>query len=314
MKIAFIFPGQGAQHPGMGRQLFNDFRTARLAFEEADSALGFSLSKLCFEGPVEELRKTVNTQPATLVVSVAAAEVLRENGVQPHFVAGHSLGEYSALVAARALRLTDAVRLVRKRGEYMQEAVPPGVGAMAALLGGGAELEADAVCGEAAQGEVCSTANLNSPGQVVIAGHAGAVHRAVEAARNHGVRRAVMLNVSAPFHCALMQPAADRLAHDLECLEIRDPEVPLVNNVKGKAAFTACEVRDGLMRQVTAPVLWEASVRWLLASGVNLFVEAGPGNVLSALVRQIDRAAECHRVEDHASLNEILARVGASDR
>lgn len=295
----------------MGRELFDSSPCARAVFEEADRALGFPLSKLCFEGPAEDLQQTANTQPAILAVSVAAAEVLREKGLRPHFVAGHSLGEYSALVAARSMRLSDAVRLVRKRGEYMQEAVPAGVGAMAALLGGGAELEAAAVCRAAAQGEICSPANLNSPGQVVIAGHTGAVHRAVEAARKHGVRRAVMLNVSAPFHCLLMQPAADRLAAELERLEIRDPEVPLVNNVEGKAARTADEVRDGLRRQVTAPVLWEASVRNLLASGVNLFIEAGPGRVLSGLVRQTDRAAECHHAEDHASLNEILARAAA---
>ncbi|MGH9357866.1 MAG: ACP S-malonyltransferase [Candidatus Acidiferrales bacterium] len=314
MKIAFIFPGQGSQHPGMGRQLFEDFASARAVFEEADSALGFPLSKLCFEGPAGELQQTINTQPAVLAVSVAAAEALREKGVRPHFVAGHSLGEYSALVAARSMRLGDAVRFVRKRGEYMQEAVPFGVGAMAALLGGGAEMEADAVCRDAAQGEICSPANLNSPGQVVIAGHAAAVHRAVEIAHKHGVRHAVMLNVSAPFHCALMRPAAERLAADLDRLEIRDPEIPLVNNVKAVVARTADEVREGLRRQVTAPVLWEASVRKLLASGVNLFIEAGPGRVLSGLIRQTDHAAECHRVEDHATLNEILTRVGTGDR
>lgn len=314
LKIAFIFPGQGSQHPGMGRQLFEEFAAARSVFEEADSALGFPLSKLCFEGPAGELQQTANTQPAILAVSVAAAEVLREKGVRPDFVAGHSLGEYSALVAARSMRLSDAVRLVRKRGEYMQEAVPLGVGAMAALLGAEAELVEEAICHEAAEGEVCSPANLNSPAQVVIAGHSGAVHRAVDIARKHGVRRAVMLNVSAPFHCSLMQPAADRLAADLERVEIRDPEVPLVNNVEAKVARTAGEVRDGLRRQVTAPVLWEASVRKLLAGGVNLFIEAGPGSVLSGLVRQTDHAAECHRVEDHASLNKILARMGAGER
>ena len=310
MKIAFIFPGQGTQHPGMGRQLFEDFAVARSVFEEADSALNFPLSKLCFEGPAEELQRTANTQPAILAVSVAAAEVLREKGVRPDFVAGHSLGEYSALVAARSLRLSDAVRLVRKRGEYMQEAVPHGVGAMAALLGGGSELMAEAICREAAQGEICSPANLNSPDQVVIAGHTEAIHRAVEVARKRGLRRAVMLNVSAPFHCTLMQPAADRLAADLDLLEIRDPEVLLVNNVEASVARTAQEVREGLMRQVTAPVLWEASVRKLLAGGVNLFIEAGPGRVLSGLIRQTSHSAECHRVEDHASLSEILARVG----
>ncbi|MGH9401179.1 MAG: ACP S-malonyltransferase [Terriglobia bacterium] len=308
MKIAFLFPGQGAQYPGMGRELFENFACARAVFEEADRALGFPLSKLCFEGPAAELQLTANTQPAILVVSVAAAEVLREQGVQPDFAAGHSLGEYSALVAARALTLSDAVRLVRKRGQYMQEAVPVGVGAMAALLGGESDLAAT-ICLEAAQGEVCAPANLNSPGQVVIAGHAAAVARAAELAPKRGVRRVVMLKVSAPFHCALMRPAAEKLACDLAGADIRDAGIPVIRNVDATAVTAAGEIREGLKSQVVSPVRWEESMRNLLAAGVNLMIEAGPGKTLSGLMRQIERGIECLHAEDLASLNEILAKV-----
>jgi [acyl-carrier-protein] S-malonyltransferase len=307
-KIAFLFPGQGSQYPGMGRELFDSFAAARSVFEEADRALGFSLSKLCFEGPAEELQLTANTQPAILTVSAAAAEALREKGVRADFVAGHSLGEYSALVAARALSLTDAVRLVRKRGEYMQEAVPVGQGAMAALLGGDWR-SIEALCRDAAQGEVCSPANLNSPGQVVIAGHATAIARAVELAPKRGIRRAVMLKVSAPFHCSLMQPAADRLAQDLDRVEIQDTEIPLINNVDAQAVRGAEEIRRGLKRQVTQPVRWEDSMRKMLAEQVALFVEVGPEKVLSGLMRQIDRNAECLHVEDQTSLRETVERI-----
>lgn len=307
-KVAYIFPGQGSQYPGMGRELAEAFPAARRVFDEADAALGFALSKLCFEGPAEELQLTANTQPAILTVSAAAAAVLHEHGLGPDYVAGHSLGEYSALVAAGALRLTDAVRIVRQRGRCMQEAVPVGQGAMAALLG----MEATAVediCREAAQGEVVSPANYNSPGQVVIAGAAAAVARAVELARGHGAKRAVMLNVSAPFHCALMQPAQDRLAVDLEATDFADPRVPLVNNADAKVIRTAAEVREGLKRQVTAPVRWEQSMRALLSEGVTLFVEVGPGKVLSGLMRQVDRQADCLRVEDRPTLNEVVSRL-----
>jgi [acyl-carrier-protein] S-malonyltransferase len=291
----------------MGHELAQSFACAREVFKEADAALGFAISKLCFEGPAEDLQLTANTQPAILTVSVAAARVLRERGITADYVAGHSLGEYSALVAAGALSLTDAVRLVRKRGQYMQEAVPVGQGAMAAILGlDGAAL--DEICREAAQGEIVSPANLNSPGQVVIAGSAAAVARAMEIAKGRGAKRAIMLNVSAPFHCALMKPAQDRLSADLDATPVADPQVPLVNNVNAAVVTSASVVREGLKQQVTAPVRWEESVRRLRAEGVDLFVEVGPGKVLSGLVRQIDRAVECLRVEDSATLNDVTAR------
>jgi [acyl-carrier-protein] S-malonyltransferase len=295
----------------MGRELAENFACARAVFEEADGAAGSAISKLCFDGSAEELQLTANAQPAILVVSVAAAMVLREKGLQADYVAGHSLGEYSALVVAGALRLADAVRLVRQRGQYMQDAVPVGQGAMAAILGlEGSALEE--ICREGGQGEVVSPANLNSSGQVVIAGSAAAVARAVELAKARGAKRAILLNVSAPFHCALMKPAQDRLSVDLDATQVEDPQVPLVNNVDAKVVNSASLVRVGLKRQVTAPVRWEESMRRLRAEGVELFVEVGPGKVLSGLLRQIDRGAECLRVEDVATLNEILARLASA--
>ncbi len=309
-KIAFIFPGQGSQHAGMGRELAENFPSARRVFDEADEALGFSLSKLCFEGPMEDLQLTANTQPAILATSVAVAEVLREKGVRADFVAGHSLGEYSALVVAGSLSIQEAVRLVRERGQYMQDAVPVGQGAMAALLGLGAA-EVEYVCHEAAQGEVVSPANFNSPGQVVIAGHTGAVARAVALARARGAKRAIMLNVSAPFHCALMKPAQEKLEKDLDLVEISDPQIPLANNVDAALVRSAAQVRDGLKRQVTAPVQWNQAMRVLRAEDVDGFIEVGPGKVLSGLLRKIDPQAECLRVEDMATLNRVLARLGA---
>jgi [acyl-carrier-protein] S-malonyltransferase len=293
----------------MGLELKENFGVARKVFETSDAALGFPISKLCFEGPAEELQLTANTQPAILAVSIAAAAVLNEKGVQPDFVAGHSLGEYSALVTAGALGLADAVQLVHKRGQYMQEAVPIGQGAMAAILGlEGAALEE--ICREAARGEVVSPANLNSPGQVVIAGSTAAVSRAVELAKARGAKRAILLNVSAPFHCALMKPAQDRLSADLDKTQVEDPQVPLVNNVDARVVNSAAAVREGLKRQVTAPVRWEESIRRLRREGVELFVEVGPGKVLSGLLRQIDRTAECVHVEDATTLNEVVARLG----
>jgi [acyl-carrier-protein] S-malonyltransferase len=307
-EIAFLFPGQGSQAPGMGLELAENFSSAREVFKEADAALGFPLSKLCFEGPAEELQLTANTQPAVLAVSVAAVRVLAEKGIRPDYVAGHSLGEYSALVAAGSLGLADALRLVRKRGEYMQQAVPVGQGAMAALLG----LEAGAVnqiCREAAGNEVVAAANLNSPAQIVIAGHRAAVERAVELAKSRGAKRAILLNVSAPFHCSLMKPAADRLAVDLDAVTISDPRVPLVNNADAAIVRTAEAVRDGLKRQVTSPVRWTESMLALRREGAELFIEAGAGKVLSGLMRQIDREAQTWRAGDLASLDQVTGAM-----
>ncbi len=293
----------------MGRELAERFPCARKVFDEAEHAAGFPLTKLCFEGTAEELQLTAITQPAILTVSVAGAEVLREMDVRAEYLAGHSVGEYSALVVAGALRLADAVRLVRRRGEYMQEAVPVGEGAMAALLGLTVSA-AEEVCREAARGQVVSPANLNAPGQVVIAGHAQAVARAVELAKRRGAKRTVILNVSAPFHCALMKPAEERLARNLDGLELADPHIPLVNNVDAQVVRSAAAVRDGLKRQVTAPVQWEKSMRVLLGEGVHAFIEVGPAKVLSGLLRQVDPQAECLHVEDLASLDEALVRLG----
>jgi [acyl-carrier-protein] S-malonyltransferase len=285
-KTVFMFPGQGSQYASMGRSLVSEFPEARAIFEEADAALGFSLSNLCFEGPEDQLKLTEHTQPAILTVSTAAFAVLKAKGLQPDYVAGHSLGEYSALVAAGALRFADAVRIVRNRGRYMQEAVPAGVGAMAALLKM-PEDKLEAVLAEAAQGEIVSAANLNSPDQVVIAGHAGAVNRACELAKAAGARRAVILPVSAPFHCKLMEPAQRRLAADLAETGFSDLTVPLVNNWQAREIRTGADAREGLIEQVPNPVRWIEIVRHLAAHGVTRWIEVGPGAVLAGLLKNI---------------------------
>jgi [acyl-carrier-protein] S-malonyltransferase len=308
MKTAFLFPGQGSQYAGMGKSLADRFAPAREAFEEADAALGFSLSTLCFEGPAETLQLTENTQPALLAVSVAACRVLIDQGLQPDFVAGHSLGEYSALVAAGSLDFADALRLVRKRGQYMQAAVPPGVGAMAALLKL-PEAKLDPILKEAAQGEVISAANLNSPDQVVIAGHAGAVARAVELAKAAGAKRAVLLPVSAPFHCSLMAPAQERLAADLKSIEFRDLAMPLVNNWKARLIHTGAEAREGLYQQVPNPVRWSESIHALVSEGCTRFIEVGAGGVLTGLLRNINPELHGTKFGEAQDLEKINAAL-----
>jgi [acyl-carrier-protein] S-malonyltransferase len=310
-KVAFVFPGQASQYPGMGKELAEKYPAAHAVFEEADKALGFSISKICFEGTEEELKLTANTQPAILTCSVATQRVLAEKGLLADFVAGHSLGEYSALTAAGALNFADAVQLVRKRGTYMQEAVPAGVGAMAAILGLSPAVVTD-VCKRAAQGEVCSAANLNSPDQTVVSGHAGAVKRAVELASQAGAKRAVILPVSAPFHSALMTPAQEKLEKDLRNTAFSKLQVPLVTNVDADTVESGAEAREALIRQVTMPVRWEESVRLLIDEGVNTFVEVGPGRVLTGLLRQIERSVSALNVEDEKSLAATVEKIAAA--
>ncbi len=307
-KTAFLFPGQASQYPAMGKELAENHPAARAVFDEADRALGLSISQMCFAGTEDELKLTANTQPAILTCSVAVHRILEERGIRPDYVAGHSLGEYSGLVAAGALPFSDAVQIARKRGTYMQEAVPPGQGAMAAILGLSPAVVADA-CKRAAQGEVCSAANLNSPEQTVISGSAGAVKRAVEIASQLGAKRTVMLPVSAPFHSALMMPAQERLEKELRATPFSDLQVPLVSNVDADTVSTGDEARDALVRQVSMPVRWEESVRLLIDEGVTTFVEVGPGRVLTGLLRQIERSVAALNVEDEKSLGATLDKI-----
>ena len=297
----------------MGKELAVLYPVVRQTFQEADDALGFSLSQLCFEGPDDQLKMTEITQPAILTVSTAVSRVLKEKGIVPQYVAGHSLGEYSAHVAAGTLDFADAVRTVRKRGQYMQEAVPAGQGAMAAILGMPID-QLQQVCDEAAQGEVVSPANINSPDQIVISGNTKAVERAAELAKQRGAKRAIMLQVSAPFHCALMEPAQGRLSPDLAALNFRDPQVPVIANIDSEPTTTAAASRDALVRQVTGAVQWSPSMQKLIQLGVKLFVEVGPGKVLCGLMRQIDRAQSCVNVEDEASLQKALGILTADSR
>lgn len=308
-KLAYIFPGQGSQYAGMGKDLAANFSAAKEIFEAADETLGSAISTLCFEGPAEALQLTENTQPAILTVSVATLAVMQAEGLRaPDFVAGHSLGEYSALVGSSCLTATDAVRVVRARGSYMQEAVPVGVGAMAAILG--LHLPAiETACEEARQGQICSPANINSPGQVVIAGHAEAVERAMALLKERGAKRAVKLNVSAPFHCELMMSAQERLAGDLNGLQFQELMVPVVTNVGAAPIHSGAEAREALIQQVSAPVRWLESMEFLIREGVDTFVEAGPGKVLCGLMRQIDRSVRCLNVEDAASLKATMAAL-----
>jgi [acyl-carrier-protein] S-malonyltransferase len=303
--LAVIFPGQGSQAPGMGQAAAEEYPEARQVFEQADAALGFALSRVCFEGPEEELRRTAVTQPAILTTSIALWAVLHKRGVRPVMVAGHSLGEYSAIVAAGGLSLADAVTTVQMRGQFMQEAVPEGQGAMAAVVGLEPE-QVEQLCAESAAGQVLTPANFNAPGQIVVSGHAEAVERAVEGAAKLGALRAVRLPVSAPFHCPLMLPAQEKLQAHLEGLPFQDLEVPLVTNVDAEPVQSAAQVRDALIRQVSSPVRWAPSMQRAIHAGAARFLEVGPGKVLAGLQRRIERATSCTPVSDPKGVKRAL--------
>jgi len=302
---AFVFPGQGSQFSGMGKDLADNFTAARQVFEEACDALGFDLAGLCFSGSEEDLKLTANTQPAILTTSIAALRVVeQETGLKPSYAAGHSLGEFSALVCTGALNFADAVRTVRQRGTFMQEAVPVGVGAMAAIMG--IEREAlEQLCAQAAQGEIVAPANFNSPGQIVIAGHATAVHRAIELAKEQGAKRALPLPVSAPFHSALMEPAAKRLKDVLAALAVQPFSCPVISNVEAKPYQEPERVKPLLVRQVCAPVRWDESVEAMANLGVERFIEIGPGKVLSGLIKRIAKGADTRQIDSLASLQKL---------
>ena len=310
-RIAFIFPGQGSQTIGMGKDLAGSYPSARQTFEEADETLGYKLSQICFEGPEEQLRLTEITQPAILTASIAALRVLECRIARPSFVAGHSLGEYSAHVASGTMSFADALRTVRNRGKYMQEAVPVGVGTMAAILGMASE-QVTAVCEDAAQGEVCSPANINSPEQIVISGNTAAVERGAKLADERGAKRAKVLPVSAPFHCSLMKPAQDRLEVDLNAMKMQKPVYPVACNVEASLVTDEMRARTTLVRQVTGSVKWEQCMRLLIGEGVETFVEIGPGKVLCGLMRQIDRSKTCLNVGDEASLAKTLEQFASN--
>ncbi len=304
-EVAFIFPGQGSQHVGMGKELADNFKIARETFQEADETLGFSISSLCFNGPEEDLKLTSNTQPAILTASIAALRVLSsETGIHPVLLAGHSLGEYSSLTAANAMSFSDVVRTVRLRGKFMQEAVPAGEGAMAAILG----LEADAVediCRQAAQGEVVSPANFNSSWQIVISGHAEAVSRAVELALERGAKKAIMLAVSAPFHCSLMKPAAEKLKEALQDIPVYDIHTPVISNADAQPYPSKGKIKDLLVKQVNHPVRWEESMREMVNENIKTVIEIGPGKVLTGLMRRITREVKTLNMENLEGLKEI---------
>jgi [acyl-carrier-protein] S-malonyltransferase len=304
-KTAFIFPGQGSQYSGMGKELCDTYGVARNAFEEADDALGLKISSLCFDGSDDELKLTANTQPAILTTSIAVLRVvMQETGLSPDYVAGHSLGEFSALVCSGALSLTDAVRTVRSRGFFMQDAVPVGTGAMAAILGVGADVLQE-ICQEAAQGEIVAPANFNSPGQIVIAGHSDAVRRAIDLAKERGYKKALMLPVSAPFHCDLMKPAAERLAEFIEPIQLSSINIPYIATADAEPNTNKSRIKALLVSQVCAPVLWEQSVCKMMSLGVERFVEIGPGKVLSGLVKRISKEAVVNNIEDITSLKAL---------
>jgi [acyl-carrier-protein] S-malonyltransferase len=304
-KTAFLFPGQGSQFAGMGKSLAGEFPVARATFDEADAALGLAISDLCFNGPEEELKLTQNTQPALLTVSIAAFRVLEQQGIRADYVAGHSLGEYSALVASGSLGFQDAVKLVRKRGRYMQEAVPPGVGAMAALLKL-PEGKLDDILKQAAENEVVTAANFNSPDQVVIAGHAGAVHRAMELAKQAGAKRAIALPVSAPFHSPLMKPAQEKMQNELDAVEFKDLNIPLINNWQAREIRSGANAREGLYHQIPNSVLWTQTIRYLADHKVTTFVELGAGAVLTGLLRNIDPALKGYKFGEPSDLEKLM--------